>query len=111
MSQRAVECECGAIVPAPEGMPGPLVCSCHMRLIVPHEDEFASGKVPLSAPSLERRVRRLVEAGELPQSTDCAGCGAPDAGEVECAVACEQLEGRFIQGSGFLIIPGLYYAV
>lgn len=108
MSGRAVECECGELIPVTAGVPGPLRCRCGRPVVVPLPEEFDGPTVLLSAATVERRVQRLLGAGHLPAGRGCACCGSPRAGVLDVRVLCEASESRLTGGHRFLIIPGLF---
>jgi hypothetical protein len=110
MGQLAVECECGRALPVPADGRGPLVCSCGKRVVVPPPEEFQGRSVVLSAATAERRLRRLLAAGELPPMGACTACGLWDnLRVVDLWLDCERSRVRTSGGSGFLVIPLPYF--
>jgi hypothetical protein len=102
-----VTCECGRTVPVKESDAGGSVfCSCTAPIVVPPLEEFRGKPVVLSAANAERRVWRLVTAGELPPTGTCQRCGEAGAqrvvdGELECESASYHASG----GLKGLILP------
>src|SRR5688500_9241120 len=73
----SVCCECGQWRPVePRQADSAISCKCGRRVVVPSLDEFRERPDLLSATTVERRVPRLIAAGELPPPGGCARCGA-----------------------------------
>jgi hypothetical protein len=71
-----VYCECGQCLPVVARDVGAAIhCPCGRRVVVPLLEEFRDHPVLLSAPTVERRVRRLVAEGVLPSTDACLRCG------------------------------------
>jgi hypothetical protein len=69
-------------------------------VVVPTPEEFQGSSLLLSAMTVERRVRRLLAAGELPPPGACARCGRwPDVGVVDLWLECERSQVRATGGS------------
>jgi hypothetical protein len=102
-----VYCECGQVVAVAEGDAGSARnCPCGRRVVVPLLDEFRDRPVLLSAATIERRVRRLIAAGELPLIDWCLNCGeVGTAGVVNLQLDCERASTRTSGGRRFLILP------
>jgi hypothetical protein len=101
-----VYCECGQCVPVLEGDAGSaLTCSCGRRVVVPLLEEFRDQAVLLSAPTVERRVRRLIAEGALPDTDACLRCGDATAEPVGIDLQCERYMAHTSGGQRFLIIP------
>lgn len=100
-------CECGQCLPATEkDASTTLTCSCGRRVVVPAEEELQPGRVFLSAATLERRIQRLIAAGELPSSTACIGCGEEKMTDVVSVdLVCERYRARTSGGFRFLVFP------
>jgi hypothetical protein len=101
MSQRTIECECRKALPVPEDTSAPLRCSCGRPAIIPPPEEFESRRVVVSAPTLERRIRRLVAAELLPPHRECAWCGSVHAGLLDVHLVCEPDRDLVTGGSRF----------
>lgn len=106
-SHLRVGCECGQWLPVEPTQAGSaVVCSsCRLRVEVPLLDEFREQPDLLSAPTLERRVRRLVARGELPPLGGCARCAAGAADVTPINVVCERYTSRSGGGERFILIP------
>jgi hypothetical protein len=64
-------------------------------VVVPPPEEFQGRTVVLSAATVERRIHRLLAAGELPSMRACMRCGQErDVETVNLLVDCEQSEVR-----------------
>jgi hypothetical protein len=102
-----VICECGAQLPVEEDAAGStLNCSCGRRVIVPLLAELKARRVALSAATIERRIQRMVVAGDLPDTDQCMGCNDGNAAEiVPVVVECERAKVRTSGGFRFLILP------
>jgi hypothetical protein len=100
-------CECGRWLPIEPSAAGSAVtCSCGCRVVVPLLEEFRRRRDLLSAATIERRVRRLIAAAELPPPGGCARCGRLDTLEVvPLQLECERYTARAYGGERFLIIP------
>ncbi len=101
-----VSCECGKWLPVEASAAGTAItCPCGGRVVVPLLEEFRVRPHLLSAASIERRVRRLIAAGELPAADTCACCGAEQAEVVRIELECERYTARAYGGERFLILP------
>jgi hypothetical protein len=108
MAQLAVECECGRAVSMPADGRGPLTCPCGNRVVLPPPEEFRGRSLVLSAMTVERRVHRLLAAGELPPMGACTRCcQVRDIEAVDLWLDCEQSQVRTSGGFRFLFIPGI----
>lgn len=105
MDQRAVECECGNNLPVPQDASSSLKCACGTFVILPPAEEFEGKRVVLSASTIERRIRRLIYAGELPPSSECAWCGSLHAKPVDIRLVCETSTSWQTGGERLVIIP------
>jgi hypothetical protein len=73
---------------------------------VPLLEEFRDRPDLLSAASIERRVRRLIAAGELPPTGCCVRCGEGNTAEVvPVELECERYTARAYGGERFLVLP------
>jgi hypothetical protein len=106
-----VYCECGKCLPVTESDAGrSLVCSCGFTVLVPLIEEFRDQPVQLSAATVERRIRRLIAAGQLPAKDACIRCGEVEATSVVSVhLVCERAEERTRIESvrSNTVIPGL----
>jgi hypothetical protein len=87
-------------------------CPCGNRVVVPPPEELQSRPVVLSAMTVERRIRRLLTAGELPPRGACASCGQACDGTLNLWLDCERSRTRTSGGPGWLFIPffwGLFF--
>jgi hypothetical protein len=66
--------------------------------------------VVLSAPTLERRIRRLVAAELLPPHRECAWCGSVHAELLDIRLVCEPDRDLVTSGSRFPLIRGRSWA-
>jgi hypothetical protein len=104
-----VYCECGKCVSLAESDAGSaLTCSCGRRVVVPLLEEFRDHPVLLSAATVERRVRRLIAEGVLPNTDACLRCGHATARPVAIDLQCERYVAHTSGGQRFLIIPLLW---
>jgi hypothetical protein len=104
-----VYCECGKTHPVADDDAGStLVCSCGRRVVVPLLEEFRERPLLLSAATVERRVQRLIAAGELPDTDACLRCGDGRVQVVNAELECERCKARRYGGRKFLIIPFLW---
>src|SRR5437660_1366997 len=98
--QYALECECGKRLPVePTAAGGSLTCVCGRRVVIPTRDEFGSRPLILSAASVDRRVHRLVDVGELPPPGPCACCHRADSDVVDATLICERYRTRHSGGT------------
>jgi hypothetical protein len=106
-----VSCECGESVPVKETDAGSAVnCRCGRRVVVPLAEELQTGRILVSAASIERRIRRMIACGDLPPDQLCASCGeAAGARLVKARAECERYRTRTSGGFRFLLIPGLFW--
>ena len=104
MSRHAVECECHAVIPVPDGADGPLKCGCGRFVVLPSPEEFEGKSVLLSAATLERRIQRLVDAEQLPPDHECAWCGAPESEPADLRLVWERSWSR-TSGGAKSIVP------
>jgi hypothetical protein len=106
-----VSCECGECLTVQGSDAGSAVsCRCGRRVVVPLVEELQTGRVLVSAATIERRIRRMIASGDLPADPLCARCGSPDvAGAVIADVECERYRVRTSGGFRFLPIPGLFW--
>jgi hypothetical protein len=101
-----VYCECGVCCAVEEEDTGhSVICPCGRTVVVPLLDEFRDRPRLLSAATLERRIRRLLAEGELPDTDACRACGQEDARVVKIVAACERRSVHTSGGSSFLFIP------
>jgi hypothetical protein len=101
-----VYCECGVCCAVEEEDAGhSVICPCGRTVVVPLLDEFRERPHLLSAATLERRIRRLLAEGELPDTDACRGCGNEDARIVKVVAACERRSVHTSGGPSFLFIP------
>jgi hypothetical protein len=106
MEDPVAECECGRSVPVPADARSTLLCPCGNRVVVPLPEEFRCRSHVLSAMTVERRVRRLLAAGDIPPQGVCALCGqAGEAEEVDLRLICERSHYQSSGGRRFLFIP------
>jgi hypothetical protein len=100
-------CECGrwlSVEPMQAG--SALTCTCGRRVVVPNLEEFQERSDLLSAMTIERRIPRLIAAGELPPSDGCARCGlARTADFTPIRLECERYTARSGGGQRLLIVP------
>lgn len=102
----AVYCECGECLPVEQHEVGTaLTCTCGRRVVVPLLEEFRKHPVLLSAASVERRVRRLVTEGVLPNTDACLACGKAPAFALDIEVQCERYTASSTGGQRFLFLP------
>jgi hypothetical protein len=108
-----VYCECGRCLPvAKEDAGGSLTCSCGRPVVVPLLEEFRQRPRLLSAPTLERRIQRLIAEGELPGTDACVRCGEPKgARAVIVRLECERTWVRKVGGSAGVLITPWFYVV
>lgn len=102
-----VGCECGRWIGVVPGQAGNAVsCGCGRRVVVPLLDEFRERPDLLSATTIERRIDRLLVAGELPPTGECARCGEVGAEDVvRIRLDCERYTARSGGGERFLVLP------
>jgi hypothetical protein len=102
-----VICECGQCVAVQEPHAGSSVaCKCGRPVVVPLLSEFEAQPVLLSAATIERRIRRMLAAKELPITDGCARCGdLATAQVVNAVVECERCRIRTTGGLKVLFIP------
>jgi hypothetical protein len=111
MMALGVYCECGQLLTVVENQAGSAIsCSCRRKVVVPLLEEFADRPLLLSAATIERRLRRLIAAGELPLVSCCLRCGEVHSLEVvPVELECERYTVRAHGGQRFLILPLLPY--
>jgi hypothetical protein len=106
-----VSCECGECLPVQEADAGSSVnCRCGRRVVVPLLEELDTGRVIVSAASIERRIRRMIASGDLPAGRSCERCETPDVGQrVNATIQCERYRSRTSGGLRFFYFPGLFW--
>src|SRR5262245_58680736 len=99
-----VYCECGRCLPVTEADAGSaLNCTCGCRVVVPLLEEFRDRPHLLSATTIERRVQRLIAAGELPNTEGCIRCGEMKTVQVvNINLECERYTARVHGGMSLL---------
>jgi hypothetical protein len=101
-----VICECDTFLRVTEQDFGrTITCSCGARVVVPLREEFRNRDELLSSSTVERRVHRLIRAGELPDTDACLKCGTTQTQEVKVKIECERYTTRTSGGQRFLFIP------
>jgi hypothetical protein len=101
-----VYCECGKCLPITEEKAGSAVtCPCGRRVVVPLLEEFHNRPLLLSAASVERRIRRLIAEGVLPDTATCLQCSGAETRVVNLELECERSTVHASGGQRFLIIP------
>ena len=107
---RGVYCVCGTFNPVTEMESGDfLTCPCGSRVVIPLPEEFDARAALLSAPTIERRVRRLLAEGVLPTTDACLRCRDPRPQTVKFFLACEHQTARAYGGQQARLIwlPGV----